>query len=44
MSEQDIAALIQTLLHFMKRADQSPTQEEIITLYRKLQTEHPGWE
>jgi hypothetical protein len=44
MSEQDIAALVQTLLYFMKGQDPVPSQEEIIAVYQQLQTKHPGWE
>lgn len=44
MSEQDIAALVQTLLYFMRGQDFVPSQEEIISVYQQLQTKHPGWE
>jgi hypothetical protein len=44
MSEQDIAALIQTLLYFMRGQEFVPSQEEILTVYQQLKTKHPGWD
>jgi hypothetical protein len=43
MSEQDMATLIQALIHYLNPRLDVPTQARIITTLRRLKTKDPGW-
>lgn len=43
MSEQDMAILIQALIHYLNPRLDVPTQAHVITTLRRLRTKEPGW-
>ena len=43
MSEQDMALLIQTLIHYLNPRLDVPTQAQIVTTIRRLKGKDPGW-
>jgi hypothetical protein len=43
MSEQDMAILIQALIHYFNPKPDLPTQAHIITTLRRLKSKDPGW-
>jgi hypothetical protein len=43
MSEHDMALLIQALIHYLNPRLDVPTQAQIITTLRRLNTQDPGW-
>ena len=43
MSEQDMALLIQALIHYFSPGLDVPTQAHIITTLRRLKGKDPGW-
>jgi hypothetical protein len=43
MSENDMALLIQVLIHYLNPRLDVPTQAHIITTIRRLKGKDPGW-
>jgi len=43
MSEQDMALLIQALIHYLNPRLDVPTQAHIVTTLRRLKGKDPGW-
>jgi hypothetical protein len=43
MSEQDMAILIQTLLHYLNPNAEIPTLAHVILTIREMRTRSPGW-
>jgi hypothetical protein len=43
MSEQDMAILIQALIHYLNPRLDVPTAARIVTTLRRLKNNDPGW-